>query len=310
MILLAFIGMSLAWSFSWFAMKLQVESLVPLELSVFYRFALTSILMFGICLISKQRLWLKKSEIKFLIYIGITNFCLNFLIGYFAVQFVASGVLATIFCLSIISSEIILAKVDRRKIAKKILLSSLIGFVGLIFFVAPIIDFSKYNETSKSLTGIGLCLIMMLIYSSGNVVVGKNRAANQTPLFTLIAYGSGIGSVFLMLFNLARGNEFVFDFSPQYLLSLSYLILVASVLAFICLFYLIQKIGSAKANYTALIYPMLALAISAYFENFVFNIFNLVGFALIIVALAVEFLSFSKKKLVRKNVASSKSLQI
>ena len=54
-------------------------------------------------------------------------------------------------------------------------------------------------------------------------------------------------------------------------------------------FYLIQKIGSAKANYTALVYPMLALATSAYFENFVFNIFNLVGFALIIVALAIEF---------------------
>jgi drug/metabolite transporter (DMT)-like permease len=136
---------------------------------------------------------------------------------------------------------------------------------------------------------------MMIIYSSGNVVVGKNRAKNQTPLFTSIAYGSGFGSVFLLLFNLARGNEFVFDFSSQYLLSLAYLVLVASVLAFICLFYLIQKIGSAKANYTALIYPILALGTSAYFENFAFNIFNLVGLALIILALAIEFVKTDKK---------------
>jgi drug/metabolite transporter (DMT)-like permease len=135
MTLLAFIGMSLAWSFSWFAMKLQVDSNVPLELSVFYRFISTSILMFALCLVSKQRLWLKKSELKFFLYIGLTNFCLNFLLGYYAVQFVASGVLATIFSLSIISSEIILAKVEKRKIAKKILLSSLVGFIGLIFLV-------------------------------------------------------------------------------------------------------------------------------------------------------------------------------
>jgi len=145
------------------------------------------------------------------------------------------------------------------------------------------------------LIGLGLCLVMMIIYSSGNVVVGKNRAKNQTPLFTSIAYGSGFGSVFLLLFNLARGNEFVFDFSSQYLLSLAYLVLVASVLAFICLFYLIQKIGSAKANYTALIYPILALGTSAYFENFAFNIFNLVGLALIILALAIEFVKTDKK---------------
>ncbi len=300
MILLAFIGMSLAWSFSWFAMALQVDSVVPLELSVFYRFLLTSILMFALCFAKKQRMMLHKKELRFFLFIGLTNFCLNFLIGYFAVRFIPSGVLATIFSLSIITSEIISSFIDCRKIEKKVFISSAFGLVGLVFFILPTIDFGEQSNAIKTLTGFALSLIMMTIYSAGNVAVSKNRKINATPLFTLIAWCSGIGSVFLFLFNTTRGNKFIFDFSAQYLLSFSYLVLIASVLAFICLFYLIEKIGSTKANYTSLIYPIIALITSACFENFAFNIFSILGFALIIGAIAIEFIPagfrFSAKK--------------
>jgi drug/metabolite transporter (DMT)-like permease len=294
MTLLAFIGMSLAWSFSWFAMRLQIDSFVPLELSVLYRFVLTSLLMFVLCAIAKQRMTLKKSEIGFFIFIGLTNFCLNFLLGYFIVHFIPSGVLATIFSLSIITTEIISSFIDKRKIETKIIISSLIGIIGLAFFILPTIEFSNHSSTNKTLIGFALSLIMMITYSAGNVAIGKNRKINSTPLYTSIAYGSAIGSVFLLLFSLTRGNQFIFDTSPKYVFSLIYLVVVASVLAFICLFYLIQKIGSTKANYTALIYPALALTTSAYFENFQISFLNILGFVMIVAAIAIEFVPIKK----------------
>lgn len=289
MILLAFIGMSLAWSFSWFAMRLQVDSFLPIELSVFYRFFLTSILMFALCLMTRQRMLLTKKEIPYFIFIALTNFFANFLIGYFAVHFIASGVIATIFSLSIITSEILSSILDRRKMDRKVVLSSIIGCVGLAFFIFPTINFAQYDDMMKVLTGFVLSIIMMIIYSTGTVLVARNRKVNATPLYTSIAYGSGIGSLFLFGVNFARGNEFAFDYSAQYILSLSYLVIIASVIAFICLFYLIQKIGSAKANYTALVYPAIALITSAYFENFHFTILSVVGFVMILSALAIEF---------------------
>ncbi len=305
MVILSFLGMSLAWSFSWIAMKLQVDSYLPPELSVFYRFALASILMFGLCFFAKQRMTLRRDEIKFFLFIGLTNFCLNFLIGYFSVHYIPSGVIATIFSLSIVTSEIISSFVDRRKIEKKVMIGSIIGVIGLACFILPTIHFGDKSDAIKTLTGVGMSLIMMTIYSSGSVAVGKNRQINSTPLYTSVAYGSAFGSAYLLLFNLARGNEFLFDFSAKYVWSLLYQVVVASAIAFICLFYLIQKIGSTRANYTALVYPVIALITSSYLEGFSLNIFSALGFVMILSAIALEFLP--TKKLVSKDIEIGKS---
>ncbi len=293
MILLAFIGMSLAWSFSWFAMKLQAASFLPLELSVFYRFFLSSILMFVLCYITKNRLVITKKELPYFIFIGLSNFFLNFLIGYHAVNYIASGVIATMFSLSIIISEIFSSFIDSRKIEKKIVISSIVGFGGLAFFILPLIKFQENTQGHQTIIGIVLTFLMIIIYSLGTILVAKNRQKNSTPLYTSIAYGSSFGAFYLLLLNLFRGNHFNFDFSWQYVSSLAYLVVVATVLAFICLYYLIQTIGSAKANYTALVYPVIALLTSTFFEDFSLNFYNAIGFVLIISALAIEFMSFS-----------------
>jgi drug/metabolite transporter (DMT)-like permease len=287
MVAIAFIGMSLAWSVSWFAMKLQADSFLPPELSVFYRFFFATILMFILCFFSKQRMLLKRNEVPYLIIIGLCNFCLNFTIGYFAVKYIASGVMAVIFSLTIIISEIFSAYFDKRKIAKKVIISSLVGFFGLVLFILPIV---KFSNDSKAIIGFLMTLSVTFIFSFGSAVVSRNKKINQTPLYTSIAYGCAISSIFLFLFNVARGNEFGFDFSLSYITSLAYLVLVATVLAFICLFYLIQNIGSTRANYTALVYPAIALIISSFFEDLSFNFLSFVGFGMIILALIIEFL--------------------
>lgn len=287
MIALAFVTMSLAWSVSWYAMKLQAQSFVTPELSVFYRFFAAAILMFLLCFIFKVRARAKRGEWKYFIAIGLCNFCLNFLIGYFAVRYIASGVMAVIFSLSIITSEFFSAFLEKRKIERKVLISSLLGTIGLIFFIAPLVKISMDN---KIIIGFFMTLSMMVIFSFGSALVAQNRKINQTPLYTLIAYGSGIGAAFLLLINLIRGNQFVFDFSPSYIISISYLVLIATVLAFICLFYLVQTIGSARANYTALVYPVIALGISVFLENVTPNFYSLIGVVIIIFALLLEFM--------------------
>lgn len=294
MVALAFVLMSLAWSVSWFAMKLQADSFLPPELSVFYRFFFAAILMFILCFITKQRMLLKRQEMPYLLGIGLCNFCLNFLIGYFAVKYVASGVMAVIFSLAIIISEFFSAYFEKRKIEKKVILSSFVGFCGLALFVLPLV---KLSQDSKIVIGLLMTFAMTCIFSFGSALVSRNKKINQTPLYTSIAYGSGIGAFFLFIFNVIRGNEFGFDSSLNYVLSLSYLVLIATVLAFICLFYLIQNIGSTKANYTALVYPAIALIISSFFEDLAFNFLSMIGFALIISALLIEFLPNRKAKL-------------
>jgi drug/metabolite transporter (DMT)-like permease len=129
----------------------------------------------------------------------------------------------------------------------------------------------------------------MIIFSTGNYLVEKNKQQNHTPLFTSIAFASSISSIYLILINLFLNNKLAFDYSPRYIYSLIYQIFIASIVAFLCLYYLIQKIGTVKASYTALIYPIIALIISSFFEKFEFTILGTIGLFFILIALILEF---------------------
>lgn len=288
---LAFVGMSLVWSFSWFAMKLQVDSSVAVEVSLFYRFLAVACVMTVLCLITKKRLKPINTEYKYFALIALTNFSLNFLIGYHTTKFIPSGMIAVIFSLSIITSEILKAIFDGKKISIKIIISSLVGFCGLALFIYPTLKFDKDSSNLQFVIGIGLAMVMMIVFSCGNYLVEKNKRQNNTPLFSSIAFGSIASSLYLGFLNLILDNKFTIDYSPKYLFSLLYQIFFASIIAFLCFYYLIQKIGAVKANYTALVYPTIALIVSSFFENFRFTALGNMGLVLIILALAIEFTS-------------------
>ena len=239
MTLLAFIGMSLAWSFSWFAMKLQVDSFIAPEISLFYRFLAVAILMIILCAITKTRLKPFSTEWKYFIFIALTNFCLNFIIGYHTTKFIPSGMIAVIFSLSIITSEIFKALFDGKKIEKKIVLSSFFGFLGLLFFILPNLKFHENSQIFEVAFGISLAILMMIVFSFGNYLVEKNKHQNHTPLFTSITFGSCLSSIYLLLINFALGHKFAMDFSIKYIGSLLYQIFFASIVAFLCFYYLI-----------------------------------------------------------------------
>lgn len=300
MLILAFIGMCLAWGFSWIAIKFQLESLIAPEISLFYRFFTVTIIMIALCLITKNRLNLFKTEWKYFILIALTNFCVNFIIGYHASKYIASGVVAVIFSLSIIATEIFKNFFDGKKIEKKIIVSSICGSIGLLLFVLPNIDFKNKLENHNILTGVTLSLITMTVFSFGNYIVEKNKKHNDTPLFTSITFGSGIGSFYLLLINLILNNQFTFDYSKKYIFSLIYLTVFASVFGIICFYYLIQKVGAVKANYTTLLYPIIALSVSSFYENFKFTFLGTLGLALITGALAIEFIKTNKIPLLKE----------
>ena len=312
MILLAFIGMSLAWSFSWFFGKIQTLSILPIELSLFYRMFCGGLLMLLICFATKTRFIAKKQEIKYFLIIAVCNFSINFLLVYLAVSYIASGVAAVIFSLSIIVSEIISAIVEKRTISKKLIISGSIGFIGLVLFInQPIVDIFKHRNGNGALIGVALSILAMTIYSAGNVMVAVNRKRNQTPLYCLIANAMLIGSLVAFVINIYFGNFILanypvkpsllfgilpMDLSNSYIYASIYMVIIATVFAFICLFYLVQRVGSTKANYTALVYPVVALITSYFYENFTFNMLTLCGFWFIILAIACEFFFFNKNK--------------
>jgi drug/metabolite transporter (DMT)-like permease len=102
-----------------------------------------------------------------------------------------------------------------------------------------------------------------------------------------------LGSLIALAVAFSKNEHFVFDSSPKYIFSLAYLVLIPGIVGFVGILHLISKIGSSKAAYTSLIYPVGALAISAMFENYHFGLISIFGLVMII---AGNYLALRSKK--------------
>ena len=71
----------------------------------------------------------------------------------------------------------------------------------------------------------------------------------------------------------------VFDFSLNYTLSLIYLAIFGSIIAFSVYLKLLGEIGPDRSIYIALITPAIAMIISTIFEGYSWNIFAFIGIA-------------------------------
>jgi drug/metabolite transporter (DMT)-like permease len=70
---------------------------------------------------------------------------------------------------------------------------------------------------------------------------------------------------------ISEGHEFIFDWSASYLGSLLYLTIFGSIVAFGAYLTLLGRIGSHKAGYAMVMFPVVALILSVLFEGLAVN---------------------------------------
>jgi drug/metabolite transporter (DMT)-like permease len=85
--------------------------------------------------------------------------------------------------------------------------------------------------------------------------------------------------MFSFAVTLAAGKPFAFEATWPYVLSLVYLAILGSIIAFAGYLTLLERIGAARAGYIGVMTPIVALVISAAFEGFRWQLLTLVGIA-------------------------------
>jgi drug/metabolite transporter (DMT)-like permease len=88
-------------------------------------------------------------------------------------------------------------------------------------------------------------------------------------------------------------RPFNFSFEPGYVWSLLFLAVFGSSIAFGCYLALISKIGSARAAYTSVLFPVVALAISTVFEDYRWSGLAVVG---VLLTLGGNWLALGKRQ--------------
>lgn len=255
---------TLIWASTWHVILYQLDSGVPVLNSVGWRFALAALLLLGLALWRGESLHLPAPAHLLMAATGIVQYSGNYWSVYEAERHIPSGLVAVLFSLMVFGNALSGRLFFGQTVTRRFLLASSGGVLGVVMIFWPEIAATGARPTAA--LGLGLGLLAVLCACIGNVLT-LTLTRRHLPLVPILAWSMGYGAVFLLLLSLGSGAGLHFDTRPAYLLSLLYLAVFGSVLAFVLYFKLAQAQGAARAALTGVVIPVIALLISALFEG-------------------------------------------
>ncbi|MBG6154883.1 drug/metabolite transporter (DMT)-like permease [Labrenzia sp. EL_159] len=254
----------LAWGFSWIAMKSQVATVAP-EVSVFWRFVLAAAVMMAWAKFRGHNMSFPAQDHFRFAGLGAFLFSTNFTLFYYGAMQIPSGLLAVIFSTASIFNLFLGLIVFGQRPNPLALLAGTIGFAGIALMFWPKLVGAEFN--THAAIGLGICVAGTLSFCVGNMVSAdtQRRGIGVVPA---TAWGMFYGMMFLGLFSAIRGQSFAVEWSISYFSGLVYLAIFASVIAFASYLTLLGRIGSARAGYATVMFPVVALTLSTIFEGY------------------------------------------
>jgi drug/metabolite transporter (DMT)-like permease len=264
------------WGTSWIALALQVGP-VPAEVSAFWRFAVAAVLMAGWAVATRRPMrFALRDHLRFAV-LGATLFSTNFLMFYHAAAYLTSGLLAVVFSLASVTNLLLGAAVLGQRIERRVLAGALVGFCGVGLLFLP--EIAGEALGTRALIGLGFCLAGTLCFSVGSILsAGAQRRG--LPIVQTTAWGIAYGAAFLGLTAAASGQSFAVTPTAAYLGALAWLAVASTVVAFACYLTLLGRIGAARAGYSTVMFPVVALAISTVFEGYAWTLPAIAGLLL------------------------------
>ena len=113
---------------------------------------------------------------------------------------------------------------------------------------------------------------------------------------TANAWGMSYGSLALLALIGITGTPIVLPPDQTYLAALVYLSVIGSVVGFTTYLMLVSRIGSQKAAYATVLFPVVALTLSSVYEDYHFTPLAMVGLALTLAGNAVMFARLPRRQ--------------
>ncbi len=268
----------LVWGLSWIAMHYQVGAVAP-EVSVVWRFAIAAPLMFVLAAARGEPLRFPFADHLYFVGLGAGIFSTNFILFYHAAQYVASGLLSIAFSLASVGNVVLGALVLGARIERRAVAGGILGVGGVAAMFYPELGGISFNSTA--MLGLLLALGGTLSFCIANMIsVAAQR--RRLPVFASAAWGMTYGILIVSLVVLARGETFTIDLSVTYLGGLAYLSVIGSFVAFGVYFTLLGRIGAARTGYTTVMYPVVALIVSTFAEDYRWSLLAVCGLAAVL----------------------------
>jgi len=264
------------WGSTWLAIKFQLGSVAP-EASVFYRFLLASLLLFAYCLARRLPMRYTLRQHLWIALLGVSMFSVSYILVYYAEEHVVSGLVAVGYSASPLLGMLGMRLFFGTPMTRVLAVGSVLGMMGIALVFWP--EFGKLEASHDVAMGAFYTAAAVLVSTLGSMVAHRNHEADL-PLWQSMAWGMLYGSIFSLAVTLAAGKPLTFEATAPYVLSLLYLAILGSIIAFAGYLTLLKRIGAARSGYIGVMVPIVALVISAAFEGFRWHALTWVGIAI------------------------------
>ncbi len=268
----------LIWGSTWYAIKFQL-GVVAAEVSLVYRFALAALILLLFCVLTGRGLRYSRAQHGFIALQGLFLFSSNYLVFYWATGLLTSGIVALLFSTVILMNIVNGAVFMRTVVRPRVILGASFGIAGIaaIFWS----EVSSVDNSAETWRGLVMCLVATYFASIGNIISARNQKQG-IPVIQTNAWGMGYGALVMAVYAIFSGAPFNYDPTYSYSISLIFLTVFGSILAFGSYLTLIGRIGADKAAYAAVLFPVIALGLSTLFEDYQWTLRALFGFALVL----------------------------
>ncbi|MGE4373984.1 MAG: DMT family transporter [Xanthobacter sp.] len=262
----------------WLPMKLQLGVVSP-EVSALWRFMAVTVIMFIFLAVIRGRFFFRWKDHLLFVGLGATLFSLNFVSFYYAGYYLPSGLMSVVFSLAAIIIPVLSAIFLKVPMHPKLVAGAVAGAGGIALIFGPtIVSGDGVRDASM---GLLLALAGTMCFSLGSLFSGV--AGRRTlPLASMTAWGFFYGFVILAVIVAVRGLPLIIEWSPRYIGTLSYLVVVQTLLGFAVYLMLIRRIGASRAGYGTVMFPLVALGISTWFEGYQWTLVSAAGVGLVL----------------------------
>lgn len=258
-----FVAAVLIWGSTWYAIDFQLGVVDP-AVSLAYRYCIAAGVAFAWCRVRGLPLRFPLRAHGLFLMLGVFLFGLNYLAAYQAQFYISSALNAIGFSsmlwMNIINARLLLG----RRAGLPVYCGAGLGMIGILIIFLPEVENVALDD--RVLLGLFFSLLGALLASLGNIA-SQAAQGMRLPVMQANAWGMLYGACINGLIAVVLGKPFNFGTSPEYVLSLLYLAVFGSVVAFTCYLTLLGRVGLERAGYSAVMIPMIALAFSVQLEG-------------------------------------------
>ena len=282
-VVLPFIAVTVIWGLTWYAIKLQLGD-VPAQWSVAYRFGLAGLIMVATCLVLRRPLVFPARAHLFFMALGLMQFAGNFNLVYQASRVVTSGLIAVAFALLVVPNALLARLFLGQPVSARFLTGSALGMAGVALLFRQ--DIVTMQANPGFLAGIAATLAGVMFASVANVMQAT-ALARRSDLFGMLAWSMLYGTIINIGFAWATAGPPTLSAEPVYYASLAYLAAFGSAIAFLLYFRVIRDIGPARAAYSSVLIPFIAMAVSTLLEDYHWTLWGAAGAVLAVAGLII-----------------------